>query len=392
MKTSSFLNFLFLLIYKHKSKHIAISLISILIVFLISSILFISSSIQKEMFQTLDAQSDFVVQKINSGKIVNTPNSWIDDFRDINGVSNIQQRVYGQYFFEPSQKYFTIVGVDLFEESTNKNIKKLLKILNISEFLSKDSMIIGNGVKKVLKEFHYFNDYSFRLHNREVKKVSIFKSLPKDTNIIANDIIIMDISLAKEILNIADDESTDIVLNVPNELEQTNIKIELILKHLNVRVIQKSDLKKAYENLYNYKGGIFLILFIIVMITFVLILYQRYTMISSSDKKEIGILRAVGWSIKDVIKLKISETFIIAFISFLIGVIIAYIYVFFLNAPILSNIFLGFGNLENSISYTPNTDFSTITTLFLFFIIPFISAVLIPTWKIAVIEPSESMK
>ena len=83
------------------------------------------------------------------------------------------------------------------------------------------------------------------------------------------------------------------------------------------------------------------------MITFVLILFQRYTMISSSDKKEIGILRAVGWSIKDVIKLKISETFIIAFISFLIGIILAYIFVFFLNAPILSNIFLGFGNLEN---------------------------------------------
>jgi len=392
MRTSTFLNFLFLLIYKHKSKHIAISLISILIVFLISSVLFISSSIQKEVFNTLDAQSDFVVQRINSGKIVNTPNSWIDDFSDINGISNIQQRVYGQYYFESANKYFTIVGVDLFEESTNKDIKELLKILNIQEFMKKNSMIIGNGVEKILREFKYFEYYFFRLQNRDTRKVSIFKALPKETNIIANDLIIMDISLAKEILNIGEDQSTDIVLNVPNELEQSNIKIELILKHLDIRVIQKSDIKKAYENLYNYKGGIFLILFIIVMITFVLILFQRYTMISSSDKKEIGILRAVGWSIKDVIKLKISETFIIAFISFLIGVIIAYMYVFFLNAPILSNIFLGFGNLENSVSFSPNIDFSTIVTLFLFFIIPFISAVLIPTWKIAVIEPSESMK
>jgi putative ABC transport system permease protein len=392
MKTSSFLNFLFLLIYKHKSKHIAISLISILIVFLISSVLFISSSIQKEVFSTLDAQSDFVVQRMNSGKIINTPTSWIDDFRDINGVSNIQQRVYGQYFFEPAKKYFTIVGVDLFEESTNKNIQELLKILNIQEFLEKDSMIIGNGVNKVLKEYRYTDSYSFKLHNTETKEVFIFKALPKNANMIANDLIIMDISLAKEILNINEDKSTDIVLNIPNELEHANIKIELILKHLDIRVIQKEDIKKAYENLYNYKGGLFLILFIIVMITFVLILFQRYTMISSNDKKEIGILRAVGWSIKDVIKLKIWETFTIAFISFLIGIILAYIFVFLFNAPILSNIFLGFGNLENSVSFSPNIDFSTISTLFLFFIIPFISAVLIPTWKIAVIEPSESMK
>ena len=121
-------------------------------------------------------------------------------------------------------------------------------------------MIIGNGVEKILREFKYFEYYSFRLQNRDTRKVSIFKALPKEANIIANDLIIMDISLAKEILNIDEDESTDIVLNVPNELEHSNIKIELILKHLDIRVIQKNDIKKAYENLYNYKGGIFLIL------------------------------------------------------------------------------------------------------------------------------------
>ncbi len=392
MRNSTFLNFLFLLIYKHKSKHIAISLISILIVFLISSVLFISSSIQKELFQTLDAQSDFVIQRMNQGKIVNTPNSWIEDFSSINGIKNIQQRVYGQYYFEPSNKYFTIVGVDLFEEAVNENIKKLLSQMNISSFLEKDSMIIGNGVRKVLDELYYSDTYSFKLYNRESKKVSIFKDLPKSSNLIANDLIIMDISLAKQILNINEDESTDIILNVPNDLERSNIKVELILKHLDIRVIQKEDIKKAYENLYNYKGGIFLILFIIVMITFVLILYQRYTMVSSSDKKEIGILKAVGWSIKDIIKLKISETFIVALLAFLIGIIFAYIFVFILNAPFLNNIFLGFNNMENSVILSANISFSNIVTLFIFFIIPFISAVLIPVWKIAVIDASESMK
>jgi ABC-type antimicrobial peptide transport system permease subunit len=128
------------------------------------------------------------------------------------------------------------------------------------------------------------------------------------------------------------------------------------------------------------------------MITFVLILFQRYSMINSSDKKEIGILKAVGWSIKDIIKLKILESFVISFIAFIIAIIMAYIFVFFLNAPILSNIFLGFHNLENSVSFVPNVSFSLLVTLFLFFIIPFISAVLIPVWKIAVIDANESMK
>ena len=392
MKNSVFFNFLFLLLLKHKSKHIAIFIISILIVFLISSVLFISNSLKKEAFSTLENQSDFVIQKINSGKILDTPISWIEDFSSINGIKNTQQRVYGQYYFMPENVYFTIVGLDLFEENTNKNLKELLKILNISDFLKNDSMIIGNGIKKIFDKYHYFDSYDFKLSNNKLTTVKIFKDLPQEANLVANDLIIMDINLAKIILNINEEDSTDIVLNVPNNLERQNIKEQLILKHSNIRILQKESLKKEYENMFNYKGGIFLVLFIVVIFTFILILYQRYSMISSNDKKEIGILKAVGWSIKDIIKLKIIENFIVGFMAFIIGIIISYIFVFILNAPILKNIFIGFSNIQNDFILNPNIDFTIIVTLFLFFIIPFLSAILIPVWKISIIDANESMK
>ena len=392
MKNSVFFNFLFLLLLKHKSKHIAIFIISILIVFLISSVLFISNSLKKEAFSTLENQSDFVIQKINSGKILDTPISWIEDFSSINGIKNTQQRVYGQYYFMPENVYFTIVGIDLFEENTNKNLRELLKILNISDFLKNDSMIIGNGIKKIFDKYHYFDSYDFKLSNNKLTTVKIFKDLPQEANLVANDLIIMDINLAKRILNINEEDSTDIVLNVPNNLERQNIKEQLILKHSNIRILQKESLKKEYENMFNYKGGIFLVLFIVVIFTFILILYQRYSMISSNDKKEIGILKAVGWSIKDIIKLKIIENFIVGFMAFIIGIIISYIFVFILNAPILKNIFIGFSNIQNDFILNPNIDFTIIVTLFLFFIIPFLSAILIPVWKISVIDANESMK
>ena len=392
MKNSVFFNFLFLLLSKHKSKHIAIFIISILIVFMISSVLFISNSLKKEVFSTLNNQSDFVIQKTNNGKIFDTPISWIDDFSSINGVKNIQQRVYGQYYFMPENVYFTIIGVDFFEENTNKNIKELLNILNISDFLQTDSMIIGNGIKKIFDKYHYFDSYDFKLLNKQSLNIKIFKDLPQEANLVANDLIIMDINLAKKILTIDEGNSTDIVLNVPNDLEKQNIKEQLILKHSNIRILQKETLKKEYENMFNYKGGIFLVLFIVVIFTFILILYQRYSMISSSDKKEIGILKAVGWSIKDIIKLKIIENFIVGFMAFIIGIIIAYIFVFILNAPILKNIFIGFSNVQNDFILNANIEFTTLITLFLFFIIPFLSAILIPVWKIAIIDANESMK
>lgn len=392
MKISVFFNFLFLLLFTHKSKHLAIFFISILIVFLSSSILFISNTLKKEIFTTLENQSDFVIQKINSGKSQYTPISWIEDFKEISGVKNIQQRVYGQYYFMPEDAYFTIVGIDLFEEGSSKNIKELLEVLNISEFLQSDSMIIGNGIKKLFDKYKYINSYDFKLFNNDLKEIKIFKDLPQKANLVANDLIIMDINLAKEILNIKEDEATDIVLNVPNNLERANVKDQLILKHSNTRILQKENLKKEYENMFNYKGGIFLILFIVVILTFTLILYQRYSMISLGDKKEIGILKAVGWSIKDILKLKIMENFIVAFMAFIIGIILSYIFVFILNAPILKNVFIGSQNLQNDFIFNANIQIDSLITLFLFFMIPFLSAVLIPVWKVAIIDSTQSMK
>ncbi|MCG3679094.1 FtsX-like permease family protein [Aliarcobacter butzleri] len=392
MKNSVFFNFIFLLLVKHKSKHFAIFLISIFIVFLTSSILFIKNSLQKEISDALENQSDFIIQKTVANKIKDIDTSLIDEFYEINGVSKVTQRVYGQYYFMPENVYFTIIGIDFFEETTNQDLKELLSFLNISKFLEKDSMIIGNGVKKVLDKYAYFDSYDFKLENENSKNIKIFKDLPKEANLIANDLIIMDINIAKKILDIKPDFATDIVLDVPNPLERQNVKEQILLKESNIRILQKDELKKEYENMFNYKGGIFLILFIVVIFTFILVLYQRYSMISSNDKREIGILKAVGWSIKDIIKLKIIENFIVAFMAFIIGVIFAYIFVFILQAPILKNIFIGFSNIKNDFILNQNIKISNLITLFLFFMIPFLSAVLIPVWKIAVIDATKSMK
>ncbi|WP_157278598.1 ABC transporter permease [Aliarcobacter butzleri] len=392
MKNSVFFNFIFLLLVKHKSKHFAIFLISIFIVFLTSSILFIKNSLQKEISQALENQSDLIIQKTVANKIKDIDTSLIDEFYEINGVSKVTQRVYGQYYFMPENVYFTIIGIDFFEETTNQDLKELLNFLNISKFLEKDSMIIGNGVKKVLDKYAYFDSYDFKLENENSKNIKIFKNLPKEANLIANDLIIMDINIAKKILDIKPDFATDIVLDVLNPLERQNVKEQILLKESNIRILQKDELKKEYENMFNYKGGIFLILFIVVIFTFILVLYQRYSMISSNDKREIGILKAVGWSIKDIIKLKIIENFIVAFMAFIIGVIFAYIFVFILQAPILKNIFIGFSNIKNDFILNQNIKISNLITLFLFFMVPFLSAVLIPVWKIAVIDATKSMK
>ena len=354
--------------------------------------MFISTSIKHQVKQNIQNQSEIIIQKISGGKVQNIPNTWIDDFSEIYGINSIQARVYGKYWFEPYKTYFNIVGVDFFEEHTNKAMKDILGNIDLKKFISEDYILLGNAVKKAINEKRYINSFDFRLDNKDLITAKIYDELPKNTTLFTNDMIIMDINLARKILSINDEYSNSLAVSIPNELEIPNIKNQLIFKHSDIKVTTKDELLKEYENLFNYKGGIFLVLYIVCLLTFALILYERFTMVNSSDKKEIGILKSIGFSIKDILKLKVYENLFIGISAFVIGVIFAYIFVFIFNAPILSEIFMGHKNLVSEFIFTPYIETSLLVTLFFFYILPFIGSILIPVWKIAVIDAVESMK
>lgn len=385
MKSSVFINLIFLLLHKQKTKYISIFILATLTIFLLSTVIFIKSSLQNEILKTLESHNDFIIQREFGGRIFDIENQLEDRLKNIYGVKNITKRVYGRYKFLSEDVYFTIIGVDF------SNLNKELKNLGLQN-ISKDEMIVGFEVDNLLKKYKYTNYYDFFLPNKEIKKVKIAKVLEKESNIISSDIIILDINLARDILGINRDFSTNIAFDVPNELERANIKQKLQRLDLDLNIIQKEDILKKYETIFNYKGGVFLILYLVVLFAFIMILYQRYSQVSINERKQIAIFKAIGYSVRDIIKIKMSENFVVAFVSYLIGVLLAYFFVFILNAPILKNIFIDFSNIKNDFIIYPYIEFSTFVTIFLFFMVLFLSSVLIPVWKISAINPYESLR
>ena len=385
MKSSVFINLIFLLLHKQKTKYISIFILATLTIFLLSTVIFIKSSLQNEILKTLESHNDFIIQREFGGRIFDIENQLEDRLKNIYGVKNITKRVYGRYKFLSEDVYFTIIGVDF------SNLNKELKNLGLQN-ISKDEMIVGFEVDNLLKKYKYTNYYDFFLPNKEIKKVKIAKVLEKESNIISSDIIILDINLARDILGINRDFSTNIAFDVPNELERANIKQKLQRLDLDLNIIQKEDILKKYETIFNYKGGVFLILYLVVLFAFIMILYQRYSQVSINERKQIAIFKAIGYSVRDIIKIKMSENFVVAFVSYLIGVLLAYFFVFILNAPILKNIFIDFSNIKNDFIIYPYIEFSSFVTLFLFFMVLFLSSVLIPVWKISAINPYESLR
>jgi ABC-type lipoprotein release transport system permease subunit len=375
-----------------RKKHFSIFILSTLLIALLSSVLFLSSSIKKDIYSTLEDQADFTLQRYVAGKILNTPVSWIDEFLELEGVENASGRVYGMHYYEPGEQYFMIVGLDFYDAQVIQGMKELVDGINIEEFLEQKNMIIGSDVKKFFDEYHYFDYYSFRPPDRSIEKLFIYDKFKASSSIVSSDMIIMDITNARKILGVEDGYVSDIVLETPNSKELETIRTKLRVSHFDMRIIQKSDIKKYYENLYNYKGGVFLALFTIVLVAFGLILFERYSMISSVDAKEVAILRLSGWKINEVLWFKLAENFIVILSAYFSGIFLAYFYVYFLDAPLLKNIFLGYSNLTSLTTFSPSFSLADLVLIFLIFVLPFLLSILIPLWRVSIQEPSEVIR
>jgi ABC-type lipoprotein release transport system permease subunit len=253
-------------------------------------------------------------------------------------------------------------------------------------------MIVGIGVKKALSENYYKDYFNFILPNGELKKIKIASTFKSSTALESNDIILMPKDLVLEIFGMDKTQVTDIVLEIANPEEIPTIQAKIKNLFPDTRVITNSDLRVSYQNIFDYKSGMFLALFIVSAFTFFMIIYDKASGLSSEEKREIGILKALGWKIDDVLKAKFYEAFAVSFISFLIGVILALFFVYSLQAPILRDIFIGYSRLKPAFDLPFILDFQTLFLLFFLTIPLYIAAIIIPSWRVASMNADEVMR
>ncbi len=374
------------------SKNIFISVIFIILIFLLSCVFLISNSLRFELLSTVESLPEIIVQKIKAGKQYDIEIDRMDRILQIPGVSNVIERVWGYYYYQRAGVNFSVVGIKEFEDNYKKSFDKLAEAIDFTSLKEKPSMIVGKGVKEILTKNYYKDYFNFVKPNGDFKRVFIGGVFKGENELESNDIIFLDESVAREIFGIDESKATDLVVNVANPLEIPTVASKIRLLYPDTRVITKEDLKVSYQNIFDYKSGIFLALFIVSVFTFFIIVYDKTSGLTSEEKREIGILKALGWRIEDILTEKFYEAFIIAAVSFVIGLALALFYVYFLNAPLLRDIFTGYSVLKPSFRLPFVFDFQALFLIFFTTVPIYIAACVIPSWRAATLEADEVIR
>ncbi len=360
------------------------------LIFLLSSILFISNSIKTELFITLKSLPQITVQKIQAGRHKNIELKRVDELLKLHGVQSAVPRVWGYYYFEKAGVNFSVVGIDSFDKQYKKSFERVVQNVDFDKL--QNSMVVGVGVSQALRQNYYKEYFNFIKPDGELKKVKIAGVFKSETSLESNDIILMPKNIAYEIFGMSPDKATDIVLSVANPREIPTISKKIKELYPDTRVITNSDLRVSYQNIFDYKSGLFLALFVVSAFTFFMIVYDKASGLSSEEKREIGILKALGWKIDDVLKAKFYEAFVVSFISFTAGIILALLFVYTLQAPVLKDIFIGYSRLKPVFELPFILDFQTLFLLFFLTIPLYIAAIIIPSWRVASMSADEVMR
>ncbi len=379
-------------ILRAKYKSLFITIIFTFLTFLLTSIFFISNSIKYELNSTVESLPQIIVQKIKAGRQYDIEVNNIEQILELNGVVDAVARVWGYYYFENAGVNFSIVGLNQYETQYKKSFTNIVEKFNLDKLSKNPSMVVGQGVYKVLNDNYYTKYFNFIKPDGTFKQVDIAGIFDSNIQLESNDVIVLQQDIARQIMGMREDMATDIVVKVANPKEILMIASKIKLMFPDTRVITNEDLKVSYDNIFDYKSGIFLALFIISLFTFFIIIYDKSSGLSSEEKREIGILKAVGWTVDDILKEKFYEAFIISFIAYLLGVILAFTFVYIFQAPILRDIFVGYSQLKTTFELPFIFDIQTLFLVFFLSVPIYIAATIIPSWKSATIETDEAIR
>ncbi len=373
-------------------KTLFIGIIFTILIMLLTSVFFITNSIKHELNSTVDALPQIIVQKVKAGRHYDIDADIVDDIIEIPGVSDAFARVWGYYYFENAGVNFSIVGIEQYENQYKKSFEGIVEKFDFDEIENTPSMIVGAGAYRVMKESFYKEYFNFIKPDGSLKKVFIAGTFDGDTQLESNDMIIISKENIRDIFDIPNTKATDIVVKVANQEEISVVASKIKLIYPDTRIVTNQDLKISYQNIFDYKSGVFLALFIVSLFTFFIIIYDKVSGLSSEEKREIGILKAIGWRVDDVLKEKFYESFIISFFSYIFGVGLAFGFVYIFEAPILRDIFVGYSQLKTTFELPFVFDIQTLVLVFFLSVPIYIAATIIPSWKVATLEADEVIR
>jgi lipoprotein-releasing system permease protein len=357
---------------RRNSKNAALLLLYALVVFGLASILFFTQALRHEAEVLLRDVPDVVVQKLVAGRHDLFPERDVEVLRSIKGVTKVRGRLWGYQFDAGSGANFTLlVPEDWWGRETE--------------------VAAGQGVAR-LRRLDPGSLLPFVAPDGFVVELRVRELIPTESELVSSDLVLLSERAFRRISGVAPGLFTDVALSVRNAKEIPTVAAKV--RHLlpASRPITRSEIQRTYESIFEWRSGLVVVMLFASLLAFAIVAWDKASGLSAEERREIGILKAIGWETSDVLLVRAWEGAVISLGAFALGVLAAYAHVFLTPAPLLEPMLKGWSTLYPRFRLVPFLSPSLLFTLFFFTVVPYTVATVVPSWRAATTDPDEVMR
>ena len=385
-KQFNILDFSLSSLWRRKLKNLSIMLVFALVIFLLGSFQMLTGALSNSAEAVLENTPEITIQKMSAGRQEAIPLTYIDKLHSVYGIRSIIPRVWGYYFDESSLANFTILAL---ESDSMPNGNKLNLTLSYGHFpktTESGTAVIGRSVHEILGlgKRRVFSLFKPDLSLKSFETVGLFSD---QTDLLTNDLIVMNLADARDLFAIPESMVTDLCVYVanPSEIETIAKKIAVLLP--DTRVLTKSQIQKTYQVVFSWRSGFASICLLTALIAFAILAWDKASGLSPEEKREIGILKILGWETSDILAIRFWESTLVSVIAFIIGCTAAYIHVAFFDASLLKPVMVGWSVIHPPFKLLPSVTVADLLLIFSFSVMPYLGATVIPAWRCSTVPP-----
>jgi ABC-type lipoprotein release transport system permease subunit len=216
--------------------------------------------------------------------------------------------------------------------------------------------------------------------------------LSADTDLISSDLILTSATAFRRIFGVPEGFATDLTATIRNLNEASTISEKVVTVLPDTRPVLREEILRTYMSIFDWRSGYVLVLLSGAVLAFFIFAWDKATGLSGEERSEIGILKALGWDTSDILLLKFWEGLVICLAAFVVGVIAAYIHVFFASAPFFEHALKGWSVLYPSFRLNPEINIYQLAVVFALTVLPYVLITIVPAWRVAITDPDAIMR
>ena len=391
MTTNSLGRFLNILDYALSSlqrkmlKNSGVFAIFALVIFLFASFLLVSRALTDAAQTILATAPDITVQQMSAGRQVSIAASAKTELADIFGIRKIEERIWGYYFDESNGANYTVLGLQPMASNGAEALPFVLGQGRMPEANERGAVVISEDVRRHLglDERKKFSLFRPDLTQVPLTRVGLFD---RKGDILTADLILMNLADARDLFAIPEGFVTDLLVSVANVNEIDTIAVKISERLAGSRVITRKQILKTYKVVFNWRSGLGTICLLTVLGAFVIFAWDKASGLSQEEKKEVGILKILGWQTSDIILLRFCESLSVSLMAFLTGYLLAWMHVVFFDGVLFRPVFLGWSVVRPVFSLVPSFAVSDLLLIFSLSVIPYLCATAVPAWRAATVR------